>query len=66
MAAPISVVTFDRATREVSLFAVNRSQTEELQLRGQLGGFGHCSLIEHIALTHPDLKAVNTKKTRTP
>jgi alpha-N-arabinofuranosidase len=57
-----SVATFDRAAREVSLFAVNRSQTEELHLRGQLSGFGQCSLIEHIALTHPDLKAVNTKE----
>ncbi|MGA2977164.1 MAG: alpha-N-arabinofuranosidase [Spirochaetia bacterium] len=57
-----SVATFNPAAGEVSLFAVNRSQKEELLLRGQLAGFSRCSLIEHIGLTSPDPKAVNTKE----
>jgi alpha-N-arabinofuranosidase len=57
-----SIATLNRAAGEVSLFAVNRSQTEKMFLRVQLAGFGRCGLIEHVGLAHPDPKAANTKE----
>ncbi|HTP58069.1 MAG TPA: alpha-N-arabinofuranosidase [Spirochaetia bacterium] len=57
-----SVSTLDRAAGELTIFAVNRSQTDDCVLDASLGGFGKCALIEHIGLTSADVKAANTKE----
>jgi len=56
-----SAATLDRQKGEITVFAVNRSLTEDLTLEGSFGGFGSCSLIEHLALTSTAPKAANTK-----
>nr|WP_330401024.1 alpha-L-arabinofuranosidase C-terminal domain-containing protein [Sporanaerobium hydrogeniformans] len=53
---------FDEEKNELTLFAVNRSIQETLQLTCDLKGFGKCQLIEHIQLTSNDLGMVNTVK----
>jgi alpha-L-arabinofuranosidase len=57
-----SIATFDRPSGEVTVFAVNRSMTDELIVTGQLSGFGRCCVIEHLGLVSPDLKAVNSRE----
>jgi alpha-N-arabinofuranosidase len=57
-----SIATLNAPAGELSVFAVNRSQDEELRLEGRLAGFSGCKLIEHLALSHKDPKVVNTKK----
>ncbi len=49
-------------TGEITVFAVNRSLDEELVAQIDLRSFGSCSLIEHIVLDNPDLKAFNTSE----
>ncbi len=57
-----AVATMNRERGELTLFAVNRNQEEELPLEATLSDFGTCRLIEHIALTSQDPKAANTKE----
>jgi alpha-N-arabinofuranosidase len=45
---------------ELTIFAVNRSPKEQLELAGELRGFPPLSVVEHLVLENPDLKAVNT------
>jgi len=45
----------------LALFVVNRSLTEDLELDVDLRAFGDLKLIDHVMLTHTDLKAVNTE-----
>ena len=45
---------------EVTFFIVNRHLTETLELGAALEGFPAARLIEHIQMTHPDLRAINT------
>lgn len=45
---------------ELTIFAVNRSLDEPLELQVSLNAFSHAELLEHIVLEHEDLKAVNT------
>ena len=45
----------------LTLFAVNRSQTEDVQLHADLRAFGALRVAEHIVLHHDDVKAVNTE-----
>jgi alpha-N-arabinofuranosidase len=54
-------VIHDEQTGEVTVFAVNRSLTEELELDIDLENFTSCRLAEHVELHCEDLKAVNTK-----
>jgi alpha-L-arabinofuranosidase len=54
------VATQDRDSGIVTLFCVNRSPDQELLLRCSLGGFGHCSILEHLILADKDIKASNT------
>ena len=54
-------VIHNEAAREVIVYAVNRSLTEEMELDISLDGFGNCRLQEHVELYSDDLKAVNTK-----
>ena len=46
---------------ELTVFAVNRSLNEDMELSLDLRGFGNVSLIEHIELRSDDIKMVNTE-----
>jgi alpha-L-arabinofuranosidase len=46
--------------KELTVFAVNRSLEESIDLEINLSDFAGAELIEHIVLEHQDLKAVNT------
>jgi alpha-N-arabinofuranosidase len=45
---------------ELTVFAVNRSLDEDMELELDISGFGKLELMEHIVLNCEDLKAVNT------
>lgn len=55
-----AAAVFDRQQKTLTVFAVNRSLTEKMQLECALNGFAGQSKIQHIAMCHTDLKAVNT------
>ncbi len=55
-----TVGTFDEETGELTVFAVNRSLEESVDLEIAFREFGSMELIEHIVLEHEDLKAANT------
>ncbi len=57
-----AVATRNEAVGEVTVFCVNRSLKEPMELSMRLGGFGECRIIEHIVLAHEDPLAVNTKE----
>jgi alpha-N-arabinofuranosidase len=57
-----SIATWNSASSEITVFAVNRSWKEEMTLEGRLAGFDRCELIEHIVLDNGDPKAANTKE----
>ena len=48
--------------REITLFAVNRSQDSLMELECSLNNMGDLELIEHIVLEHEDIKATNTEE----
>ncbi|NLW48436.1 MAG: alpha-N-arabinofuranosidase [Firmicutes bacterium] len=48
--------------REITLFAVNRSQDSLMELECSLNNMGELELIEHIVLEHEDIKATNTEE----
>jgi alpha-N-arabinofuranosidase len=48
--------------KTVTLFIVNRHPKEEMILDVGLSGFDATRVVEHIAMTHPDLRATNTAK----
>ena len=54
----VGVLAEDRG--ELTAFAVNRNQEETVVLDLDLRDFAPARVAEHIALVHPDLKAVNT------
>lgn len=56
-----TIATCDREAGTLTLFAVNRHQSENLQLEGKLVGFDGYRLVEHIVLAHPNPKASNTR-----
>jgi len=53
-------VTVDRETGRITLLAVNRSLTEDVQLQLQIQGFTGLRKERHLVLTHEDMKACNT------
>jgi alpha-N-arabinofuranosidase len=55
-----SVAVYDEEHGQLTIFAVNRNLEEPLDLCVSLAGFENCRFIEHIALNHADLKAVNS------
>lgn len=55
-----SSVIWNPETGEVTVFAVNRSQEEAMELKVDLQGFDGLALKEHVELYCDDLKAVNT------
>lgn len=54
-------VVHNPQTQEVIVFAVNRSQTDQMTLEFMPEGFGQCKLQEHVELYCDDLKAENRK-----
>ncbi len=57
-----SVAVSSPETGALTVFAVNRSQNEKMELEGVLNGFTGLKVTEHIELIHKDLKAVNTAR----
>jgi alpha-N-arabinofuranosidase len=55
-----ATATFDDATGDLCLFAVNRSTTETLPLTADVRGFGALQVAEHSVLADDDLQARNT------
>ena len=45
----------------LTIFAINKDLEESMELSCDLRQFDGYQVIEHIVLTHPDLKAVNTQ-----
>lgn len=52
----------DFSNGELTVFAVNRSQSDELSLECELRAISGVRILEHIVLDHEDRKAVNTKE----
>jgi alpha-N-arabinofuranosidase len=57
-----AIATVDDDAETVTIFAVNRSQTEPLELTGDLRSFPGYRVIEHLVLEHEHPKAVNTRE----
>lgn len=55
-----AVATWDEENESVTLFAVNRDLESALPLEGDVRAFPGYRVVEHITLTHSDLKATNT------
>lgn len=55
-----SIAVANEQAREIVVFAVNRSLTEEMELEIQVTGFGSPEKLSHRVLFCEDLKAVNT------
>ena len=52
----------DSSNGELTIFAVNRSQSDELSLECELRAISGVRILEHIVLDHGDRKAINTKE----
>jgi alpha-N-arabinofuranosidase len=55
-----AVATMDEAAESVTIFAVNRSQTDALQLEGDLRPLSGYRVLEHLVMEHEDFRAGNT------
>jgi alpha-L-arabinofuranosidase len=55
-----AIATFDEERGTITLFAVNRSDTDALDLTVDTRGFGVREAVEHVVLAHPDPFATNT------
>jgi alpha-L-arabinofuranosidase len=55
-----AIAVYNEEQSQVTVFAVNRHLTEELDLQVDLRSFGEVKILEHLVLEHEDLKAVNT------
>ena len=55
-----SIAVANEQAREIVVFAVNRSLTEEMELEIQVTGYGDLENVSHRVLFCEDLKAVNT------
>ena len=47
---------------KVTIFAINRDLTEQIELACDLRAFGDLKIVDHIVLHHDDVKAVNTEE----
>ena len=56
-----SSVVYNETAKEIYVFAVNRSMTEDIELNINFENFGNCTLTEHIRLYSDNPNAVNTK-----
>ena len=57
-----SVLVWNQEQEELTLFAVNKSLEEDLELGCDLRQFAGYRILEHQVLTHEDMKAVNTEE----
>ena len=48
--------------KSVTLFLVNRSPNQTIQLGGKFAGLEHLKLVGHTELHHKDLKAINSEQ----
>jgi len=55
-----SVAVYNEEKEEVTIFAVNRSKDESLNLECDIRSFGNVRILEHIVLACDNLKAVNS------
>ncbi len=55
-----AVAVHDPEAEALTVFAVNRSLEEPLVLEGDARAFADYRVVEHILLTHPDMKAANS------
>ena len=55
-----AIAVDNTSCREIVIFAVNRSLDAPMDLDLQISGYGHLEKLEHLVLTHHDLKAINT------
>lgn len=58
-----AVATWDEENDSVTFFAINRDLENALPLEGDVRAFPGYRVVEHITLTHHDLKATNTAAT---
>ncbi|MNE75107.1 Intracellular exo-alpha-(1-_5)-L-arabinofuranosidase [compost metagenome] len=56
-----SISVYNEEKGEVTIFAVNRHLSEQLELDIDVRSFGNVRIIEHVVLEHENLKAANTK-----
>lgn len=60
-----SAAVWDDEKEELTLFAVNRSLTEDITLETDVRGFAGYRLLEHIVLSHEDFQAANSAASQT-
>ena len=56
-----SVVIMNEEEETVTVFAVNKSLDEDMELNCELRQFADYHIVEQIAMSNPDMKAVNTE-----
>jgi alpha-N-arabinofuranosidase len=56
-----AAATWNEADERVTIFAVNRHLRDPLPLEGDARAFAGYRVLEHLTLTHSDLKATNTQ-----
>lgn len=57
-----SVMIMNEEEESLTIFAVNKSLNEDLELSCDLRQFADYQLAEHVVLSHSDMKAINTEK----
>jgi alpha-N-arabinofuranosidase len=55
-----AIATVDDAAETATIFAVNRSQDETMELAGDLRALDGYRVVEHLVLAHDDPRARNT------
>ncbi|NCC44815.1 MAG: alpha-N-arabinofuranosidase, partial [Clostridia bacterium] len=53
---------YNEEEEELTVFAVNKSLDEDMELTCDLRQFADYKVAEHVVLTHDDMKAVNTQE----
>lgn len=56
------VFIMNEEAEEVTIFAVNKDLEEDMEIHCDMRQFADYKVVEHIAMTHEDLKAENTEK----
>ena len=57
-----SVMIMNEEEEALTIFAVNKCLDEDMELTCDLRQFADYHLAEHVVLSHPDMKAVNTQE----
>jgi alpha-N-arabinofuranosidase len=57
----LSTATFDSTSGELTIFAVNRSRTEPIDISARLNSFTNLHFLEHLELHEEDHTATNTE-----